>query len=95
MTELQAESDGIAAVTLDEARAAATRWAKPGDAAIVVVGDRKKVEAGLREIGEVVVLDSGGEAGRLTPLRCCLARPRESRRPRARESSRARGRRGS
>jgi len=58
MTELQAEADGVAATTLAEARAAATEWAKPGAAAILVVGDRKKVEAGLREVGDVVVLDS-------------------------------------
>ncbi|MCB1008096.1 MAG: insulinase family protein [Acidobacteria bacterium] len=58
MTELQAEADGVAATTLAQARAAASKWAKPGEAAILVVGDRKKVEAGLREIGDVVVLDS-------------------------------------
>ncbi len=60
MTELQAESDGISAVPLDGARAAAARWARPGASAILVVGDRKKVEAGLREIGDVVVIDSAG-----------------------------------
>jgi len=60
MTELQAEADGVAATPLADARAAAAKWAKPGAAAILVVGDRKKVEAGLREVGEVVVLDSEG-----------------------------------
>jgi len=60
MTELQAESEAIAAATLEEVRAAAARWAKPAEAAILVVGDRKKVEAGLREAGDVVVIDSTG-----------------------------------
>jgi len=61
MTELQAEADGVAATTLADARAAAGKWAKPSAAAILVVGDRKKVEAGLREVGEVVVVDSKGK----------------------------------
>jgi len=61
MTELQAESDGIAAVDLEEARAAAERWAEPEASAILVVGDRKQVEAGLRELGDVILLDTEGE----------------------------------
>ena len=60
MTELQAETDAVAALTLDEVRAAADRWAEPAAASILVVGDRAKIEPGLRELGDVVVLDDEG-----------------------------------
>ena len=57
MTELQEATDAVAGLTLDQVRAAADRWAKPEAASIVVVGDRAKIEAGLRELGDVVLLD--------------------------------------
>ncbi|GMU65184.1 MAG: hypothetical protein AMXMBFR36_14580 [Acidobacteriota bacterium] len=60
MTELQSESDAYVGLSLDEVRAAATRWAKADQSAILVVGDRSKIEAGLRELGEVVILDDEG-----------------------------------
>jgi zinc protease len=60
MSELQAVADALSTLTLDEVHAAADRWAKPEAAAILVVGDRAKVEAGLRELGEVVLLDDEG-----------------------------------
>jgi zinc protease len=60
-SELQGQVDRIAALDRATAQAAAGKWAKPEAAAIVVVGDRAKVEAGLREVGEVVLVDSTGE----------------------------------
>jgi zinc protease len=60
MSELQAVSDRLAAVTLDAAHAASAKWARPERAAVVVVGDRAKVEAGLRELGPVVLVDGEG-----------------------------------
>ncbi|HSM12607.1 MAG TPA: pitrilysin family protein [Thermoanaerobaculia bacterium] len=60
MSDLQAGYDEVAVVGLEAARAAAGSWAKPDAASMLVVGDRDKVEAGLRELGEVVVLDAEG-----------------------------------
>lgn len=60
MSELQAESDAYVTLSLDEVRAAAARWAKAEQSAILVVGDRAKIEPGLRELGEVVILDDEG-----------------------------------
>ena len=60
MSELQGQSDRLAAVTLDQANAAAKKWAKAERAGIVVVGDRAKVEAGLRELGPVALVDGEG-----------------------------------
>lgn len=63
MSELQAQSDRLAGVTLDAARAAAARYAKPEASAIVVVGDRATIEPSLRELkaGEIVVIDDEGK----------------------------------
>ncbi|AMY08783.1 protease3 [Luteitalea pratensis] len=63
MTELQREYDETARATLDATLAAAKKYARPERASIVLVGDRRTVEAGLRELalGEVVVLDSEGK----------------------------------
>ncbi len=63
MTELQRSADGVAAVTLEQARAAAAKYAKPAAASILVVGDAAKVEAGLKELGlgPVVRVDSTGK----------------------------------
>ena len=63
MTELQAQSDRLSNVSLEAAREAAARYAKPEASAIVVVGDRTAVEAPLRELdlGEVVVVDAEGQ----------------------------------
>ncbi len=60
MSELQAESDALAGLSLDEVRAAAARWAKADQASILVVGDRAKIESGLAELGPVVLLDDEG-----------------------------------
>ena len=63
MTELQHESEGIAATSLEAARAAAAKYAKPENASVVLVGDRAKIEPGIRELnlGEVVILDAEGK----------------------------------
>jgi zinc protease len=60
MSELQGQVDRIAALDAGAAQAAAAKWANPAGAAMVVVGDRAKIEAGLKEAGEVVLLDSEG-----------------------------------
>jgi zinc protease len=66
MSELQAEPDRIAEVSLAATLAAAAKWADPARAAIVVVGDRGKIESKLRDlnVGEVVVLDVEGRPTR-------------------------------
>jgi zinc protease len=61
MSELQGQVDRIAALDRTTAQAAAAKWARPEAASIVAVGDRAKIEAGLREVGEVVVVDSEGK----------------------------------
>jgi zinc protease len=63
LSELQAEPDRIAQVSLAATNAAAAKWANPKGAAIVVVGDRAKIEEKLRglNVGEIVVLDVEGK----------------------------------
>ena len=63
MDELQREVDETQKVTLEAVRAAAAKYAKPQSAAVLLVGDRAKIEAGLREtnLGDIVVLDSEGK----------------------------------
>lgn len=62
LSELQAEPDRIAQVPLAATNAAAAKWARPEKAAIVVVGDRAKIEEKLKalNLGEVVLLDVEG-----------------------------------
>ena len=62
LSELQDEPDRIAKVTLASTNAAAAKWADPKRSAIVVVGDRAKIEEKLRalDVGEIVVLDVEG-----------------------------------
>jgi zinc protease len=63
IAELQRKYDETARATLDATLAAAKKYARAERAAIVVVGDRAKIEAGLRDlkIGEVVIVDSEGK----------------------------------
>ena len=63
MDELQREVDETRKVTLEGARTAAAKYAKPTAAAILLVGDRAKIEAGIREtnLGEIVLLDAEGK----------------------------------
>jgi zinc protease len=62
MTELQREYDETVKATLDSTLAAAKKYARPDRASIVLVGDRRSIEAGLRELklGEIVIVDSEG-----------------------------------
>ena len=64
MTELQREYDATEKLTLDQVLAAAQKYAKPDNSAMLLVGDRAKIESGLKELnlGEVVVLDTEGKA---------------------------------
>ncbi len=66
MTELQREYDETAKMTLEAARAAAVKYARPEKAALVLVGDRAKIEPGLKELnaGEIVLLDAEGKPAR-------------------------------
>jgi zinc protease len=61
-SELQREADEAAKATLAQVLGAAGKYARPDGASLLVVGDRAKVEAGLRELnlGELVVLDADG-----------------------------------
>ena len=63
MEELQRESDETQKVTLEAARAAAKKYAEPSRATVLLVGDRAKIEAGVREVklGEIVVIDAEGK----------------------------------
>jgi zinc protease len=62
-TELQREYDATTRVSLAQALAAATKYAKPEAAALLLVGDRARIEPGIRELqlGEIVVLDTEGK----------------------------------
>ena len=62
MAELQRESEETQKVTLEAARAAAQKYAVPGRSTVLLVGDRSKIEAGVREtkLGDVVILDAEG-----------------------------------
>jgi len=63
MTELQREYDATAKVTLAQVLAAAKKYVLPGSASMLLVGDRAKIEAGLKalKLGEIVVLDVEGK----------------------------------
>ena len=62
MEQLQREAEETQKVTLEAARAAAQKYAVPDRATVLLVGDRSKIEAGIREtkLGDVVVLDAEG-----------------------------------
>jgi zinc protease len=61
-SELQREYDAVAGVTLDQVRAAAKTHVLPDRAGLLLIGDRARIEDGLRalKIGEIVVLDAQG-----------------------------------
>jgi zinc protease len=63
MKELQRDYDETLKVTLETARAAAQKYARPERATLLLVGDRAKIEPGLREVnlGEIVLLDAEGK----------------------------------
>jgi zinc protease len=64
LTELQREYDATEKLTLDQVLAAAQKYVKPANSAMLLVGDRAKVESGLKalNLGDVVVLDTEGKA---------------------------------
>ena len=63
MTELQREYDAANALTLDQVLAAERKYVKTDSASLLHVGDRSKIEAGLKSLnlGEIVLLDSEGK----------------------------------
>jgi zinc protease len=64
LTELQREYDATEKLTLDQVLAAAQKYVKPASSAMLLVGDRAKVESGLKalNLGDVVLLDTEGKA---------------------------------
>jgi zinc protease len=64
LTELQREYDATEKLTLDQVLAAAQKYVKPANSAMLLVGDRAKVESGLKalNLGDVVLLDAEGKA---------------------------------
>jgi zinc protease len=62
LTELQREYDGTVTQTHDQVLAAEKKYVTPGASAMLLVGDRAKIEAGVKalNLGEVVVLDTEG-----------------------------------
>jgi zinc protease len=64
LTELQREYDATGKLTLDQVLAAVQKYVKPANSAMLLVGDRAKVESGLKalNVGDVVVLDVEGKA---------------------------------
>lgn len=63
-------NERVAAVTLEDVNRVAREYLQPGRFAIVVVGDRAKVEAGLRELPyplEIVAVDAPGEPSASAP----------------------------
>jgi zinc protease len=63
MSSLQEETTGLERSTLASVNAAAKKYAVPGSTMMLLVGDRSKIEAGLRELklGDIVVLDAEGK----------------------------------
>ena len=61
-TELQREYDAAAKVTLDQVLAASRKHVAPASAGLLLVGDRTKIEDGVRKLGlgEIVLLDAEG-----------------------------------
>jgi predicted Zn-dependent peptidase len=62
MAELEREPAELAKVQLGAVLAAAKKYAVPGEGTILLVGDRAKIEAGVRgaKLGDVILLDSEG-----------------------------------
>jgi zinc protease len=63
LTELQRLPDETQRATLAAVNAAAAKYVVPGKSTLILVGDRSKIEAGVRELnlGEVVILDAEGQ----------------------------------
>jgi zinc protease len=63
MSELQRETTELERATLPAVNAAAKKYAAPAGVTTLLVGDRSKIEAGVRELklGEIVILDAEGK----------------------------------
>lgn len=63
MARLRTEPDEMQRTTLAVVNTVAQKYAVPGRATILLIGDRAKIEAGLKElnVGEIVVLDVEGK----------------------------------
>ncbi len=63
MTELQREFDAVNSLTLEQVLGAAKKHVRPETASLLLVGDRTKIEAGVKalNLGEIVVLDPEGK----------------------------------
>jgi zinc protease len=63
MSSLQDETTGLERSTLASVNAAAKKYAVPGSTMMLLVGDRSKIEAGVRELklGDIVILDAEGK----------------------------------
>jgi zinc protease len=63
MSELQDETTGLERATLASVNMAAKKYAVPATTMMLLVGDRSKIEAGLRELklGDLVILDAEGK----------------------------------
>jgi zinc protease len=68
MEELQRTPEELAKATLTDVQAAARRYAVPSESGIILIGDRHKIESGVRalKLGEVIVVD--GDGNELGPL---------------------------
>ena len=62
-SELQREYDATNAVTIEQIAAASKKYVQPGQASLLLVGDRSKIEAKVKalNLGEIVVLDTEGK----------------------------------
>ncbi|HUP65314.1 MAG TPA: pitrilysin family protein [Thermoanaerobaculia bacterium] len=62
LSELQREATEPATITLQQVEAATKRYVRPQDATLILVGDRAKIEEGVRSLnlGEIVILDAEG-----------------------------------
>jgi zinc protease len=63
MTEIQREYDATTKVTIEAVTAAVKKYVRPGASAMLLVGDRSKIESAVRDLklGEIVVLDVQGK----------------------------------
>ncbi|HXU69087.1 MAG TPA: pitrilysin family protein [Polyangia bacterium] len=62
MDELQREPIELGKAALAEVQAAARRYAVPADSSLLLIGDRSKIESGVRALhaGDVIVVDAEG-----------------------------------
>jgi zinc protease len=63
VSELQRETDEMAKISLDAVNAVAKKYASPGGATLLLVGDLTKIQAAVKELdlGNLVVLDVEGK----------------------------------